>query len=73
MVMYSRSSIQKFDNWRFWIRKTNALINLVNEQNDIDKICLYAKDLNEPKNEYFLKKRKNAGMIQMHLLSVPIR
>ena len=29
--------------------KTKALINLINEQNDIDKICLYAKDLSEPK------------------------
>ena len=28
--------------------KTNALINLINEQNDIDKIYLYAKDLSEP-------------------------
>ena len=30
-------------------RKTNGLINLINEQNDIDKIYLYARDLNEPK------------------------
>ena len=29
-------------------RKTNALINLINEQNDIDKIYLYARDLSEP-------------------------
>ena len=29
--------------------KTNALINLINEQNDIDKIYLYARDLSEPK------------------------
>ena len=27
--------------------KTNALINLINEQ-DIDKLYLYAKDLSEP-------------------------
>ena len=32
--------------------KTNALINLINEQNDIDKIYLYARDLSEPKYEY---------------------
>ena len=25
--------------------KTNALLNLINKQNDIDKIHLYAKDL----------------------------
>ena len=24
--------------------KTNTLLNLINEQRDIDKICLYAKD-----------------------------
>ena len=24
--------------------KTNALLNLINNQSDIDKICLYAKD-----------------------------
>ena len=28
--------------------KTNTLLNLINEQNDIDKIYLYAKDLSEP-------------------------
>ena len=27
--------------------KTNALFNLINKQNDIDKIYLYAKDLSE--------------------------
>ena len=29
--------------------KTNALINLINEQNDIDKMYLYARDFGEPK------------------------
>ena len=38
--------------------KTNSLINLINEQNDIDKISLYAKDLSEPWYEYLIKKRK---------------
>ena len=42
--------------------KTNSLINLINEQNDIDKISLYAKDLSEPWYEYLIKKRKNAGL-----------
>ena len=32
--------------------KTNALINLINEQSDIDKIYLYTKDLSEPKYKY---------------------
>ena len=43
-------------------RKTNALVNLINEQGDIDKIYLYAKDLSEPKYEYLIKNRKNTGI-----------
>ena len=30
--------------------KTNTLLNLINEQKDIDKIYLYAKDLSEKKS-----------------------
>ena len=41
--------------------KTNTLLNLINEQDDIDKIYLYAKDLSEPKYEYLIKKREYAG------------
>ena len=33
--------------------KTNALINLINEQNGIDRIYLYTRDLSKPKYEYF--------------------
>ena len=39
--------------------KTNTLLNLINEQKDIDKIYLYAKDLSEPKYEFLIKKHKN--------------
>ena len=42
--------------------KTNTLINLINEQNDIDKIYLYAKDLSEAKYEYLIKNRENTGI-----------
>ena len=42
--------------------KTNTLLNLINEQKDIDKIYLYAKDLSEPKYEYWIKNRENAGI-----------
>ena len=42
--------------------KTNALLNLINEQDHIDKIYLYAKDLSEPKYEYLIKKLENAGI-----------
>ena len=42
--------------------KTNALLNLIKEQYDIDKIYLYAKDFSEPKYEILIKKRENAGI-----------
>ena len=42
--------------------KTNVLINLINEQHDIDKIYLYAKDLSKTKYEYLIKKREDAGV-----------
>ena len=41
--------------------KTNAFHNLINEQDDFDKIYLYAKDLSEPKYEFLIKKREDAG------------
>ena len=40
-------------------RKTNALFNLIKEKDDIDNICLYAKDLSTPKLEFLLKKHKD--------------
>ena len=42
--------------------KTNALPNLINEQKEIDKLYLYAKYLSEPKYEYLIKNRENAGI-----------
>ena len=42
--------------------KTNALLNLIKEQDDIDIIYLYAKDLNEPKYKFLIKKRQNVGI-----------
>ena len=42
--------------------KTNILLNLINEQHDIDKIYLHARDLNEPKYEILIKKRKDGGI-----------
>ena len=41
--------------------KTNALLNLIKEQDGIDKIYLYAKNLSEPKYEFLIKKHRNAG------------
>ena len=42
--------------------KSNTLLNLINEQNDFDKIYLYARDLNEPKYKILTKKREDAGI-----------
>ena len=35
--------------------KTNVLLNLIKEQDDIDKINLYAKDFSEPKYNFWSK------------------
>ena len=44
--------------------KTNTLINVIQKDNDnfIDKIYLYAKDLDEPKYQLLIKKRKDSGV-----------
>ena len=44
--------------------KTNALLNLIKEQGDIDKMYLYVKDLSELKYEFLIKKREDAGINQ---------
>ena len=43
-------------------RKTNILLNLINEQKDIDKIYLYAKDLSEKRYEYLIRNCENVGI-----------
>ena len=63
---------QKQDNWPFRMLiigpsgsgKTNLLLNIIQLLNDadpIDKIFLYAKDLSEPKYEYLINNREQAG------------
>ena len=42
--------------------KTNALFHLRKEQDDVDKIYLYAKDLSEPKYEFLIKKHEDTGI-----------
>ena len=42
--------------------KTNTLLNLINEQNDIGNNYLYARDLNKSKYEILIEKRKDAGI-----------
>ena len=42
--------------------KTNVLLNLINNQPDIDKIYLYAKDPYEAKYQYLINKREKVGL-----------
>ena len=42
--------------------KTNALLNLINNQPDIDKIYLYAKDPYETKYQFLINKRESTGL-----------
>ena len=41
--------------------KTNSLFNLINQQPDIEKIYLDAKDPNEAKHQFLIKKRDDVG------------
>ena len=45
-----------------WSRKTNLLLNLIENQPNIDKIYLYAKDLYEAKYQYLINKREGVGI-----------
>ena len=42
--------------------KANALLNLINNQPDIDKIYLYAKNPYEAKYQYLINKREKADL-----------
>ena len=42
--------------------KRNTLLNLINNQPDIDKIYLYAKDPYEVKYQYLISKREKVGL-----------
>ena len=42
--------------------KSNPLLNLISQQDDINKIFLYAKNLSEPKYEFLIKRRKKVGI-----------
>ena len=41
--------------------KTNALLNFIKEQDDIDKTYLYAKNLSKPKYKFLIKKPEDVG------------
>ena len=42
--------------------KTNTLLNLIENQPDIDKIYLYAKEPYESKYQYLINKRESVGI-----------
>ena len=42
--------------------KTNALLNVINHQQDIDKIYLYAKDSYEAKYQFLINKCEKVGL-----------
>ena len=64
------SSSSERNNWPFRTLivgpsgsgKTNTLLHLINNLHPIDKIYLYAKYINEPKYEYLINKREQAGI-----------
>ena len=43
-------------------RKIDALLNVIKEKGDIDKMFLYAKDLSETKYEFLIERREDAGI-----------
>ena len=48
--------------------KTNALLNLINNQSDIDKIYLYAEDPHEAKYQFLINKIEITGFITLMIL-----
>ena len=48
---------------------TNVLLNLIKEQDDIDKIYLHAKDLSQTKYAFLIKKCKDAGIKHLNDLN----
>ena len=71
--MFDLDNITKNNNNQFPYRKliigpsgsgkTNYLLNSIQKDNNsIDKIYLYAKDLEEPKYQFLINKREQAGI-----------
>ena len=66
----SNRNENKDNNWSFRMLiiapsgsgKTNTLLHAINNLNPIDKIYLYGKDLSEPKYEFLINKREQAGI-----------
>ena len=50
------------NSWSSGSRKTSAFFNLINNEPDIDKICLYGKDLYKAKYQLLINKRESTGL-----------
>ena len=62
MAIYSNHSYRTLIIGGSGSGKANALLNLIKQQDHTDKIYLYAKDLSEPKYQFLIEKRENAGI-----------
>ena len=70
IVINKNTSSSEDNNWPFRMLiiepsvsgKTNTLLHLINDLHPIDKIYLYVKDIHEPKHEYLINKRQEAGI-----------
>ena len=70
IVSNKNTSYSEDNNWPFRMLivrpsgsgKTNTLLHLINNLHPIDKICLYVKDIHDPKYEYLINKREQAGI-----------
>ena len=70
LVSIKNTSFSEDNNWPFRILivgpsesgKTNTFLHLINNLHPIDKIYLYAKDIHEPKFEYLINEREQAGI-----------
>ena len=70
IVSNKNTSFSEHNNWPFRMLiigpsgsgKTNTLLHLTNKLHPMDKNYLYVKDLNEPKHEYLINKREQAGI-----------
>ena len=70
IVSNKNTSSSEYNNWPFRMliigssgsSKTNALLHLIDKFHPIDKIYLYAKDIDEPKYQYLINKREQVGI-----------
>ena len=70
IVSNKKKSSSENDDWPFRMLiigpsgsgKTNTLLHLINNLHPIDKIYLHAKVIHEPKYEYLINKREQAGI-----------